>query len=53
MVESKGPKGLKKLRANSVDRVPRYDCDNCKCKRYSPCGCERKKVKDEPVKETV
>jgi hypothetical protein len=31
-------KGLTKLRKNS-DRAPKYHCDNCKCDRYSPCGC--------------
>lgn len=38
-------KGLKRLRNNPVklDRFPTYSCENCKCKRYSPCTCERKK----------
>ena len=32
-------KGLKKLRANREDKAPMYYCHNCRCKRYSPCGC--------------
>ena len=34
-------KGLKKLR-NSTDRIPKFQCDNCGCKRYSICGCKKK-----------
>lgn len=50
--------GLKKLRRNSTDRLPKYECENCKCKRYSPCGCERKaavpvEVPDAPVEGTI
>jgi len=35
------PKGLIKLRSVS-GKVPTYECDNCKCKRYSKCTCKRK-----------
>lgn len=31
--------GLIKLRKRS-GRTPTYHCENCGCKRYSPCGCE-------------
>ena len=31
--------GLRKLRKNQNQKTPQYDCSNCKCKRYSPCGC--------------
>ena len=37
-------KGLKKLRANA-DREAKFYCENCECKRYSPCGCKRKEKK--------
>lgn len=40
--KEKEVKGLKKLRANNKESEPRYDCSNCKCKRYSPCGCKKK-----------
>ena len=33
--------GLKKLRSKQ-GRTPEYSCSNCKCKRYSPCGCMKK-----------
>lgn len=36
--------GLKRLRANSHDKTPQYECGNCKCKRYSPCGCIKGKT---------
>ena len=34
-------KGLIKLRA-VTSREPTYECGNCKCKRYSKCGCKKK-----------
>jgi len=34
-------KGLKKLRARTGPE-PTFYCDNCKCKRYSPCGCTKR-----------
>ena len=37
-------KGLIKLRA-VTGREPTYDCGNCKCKRYSKCGCKKKEEK--------
>ena len=36
-------KSIKGLRSNKTDIEPKHDCPNCKCKRYSPCYCERKK----------
>lgn len=30
--------GLKKRRAKQ-GKVPTFDCPNCKCKRYTTCGC--------------
>jgi hypothetical protein len=33
--------GLKKLR-NTTDKAPKYECSNCKCKRYNPCRCMKK-----------
>ena len=32
-------KGLKSMRKNTNDRTPTVECSNCKCKRFSPCGC--------------
>ena len=37
-------KGLIKLRA-VTGKEPAYDCSNCKCKRYSKCGCKKKEAK--------
>ena len=37
-------KGLKALRRNN-DKTPKYKCDNCKCARYSPCGCIKSESK--------
>jgi hypothetical protein len=34
-------KGLIKLR-RVTGKMPTYDCDNCRCKRYSKCGCKKK-----------
>lgn len=31
--------GLRKLRKNQDDKKPKHGCDNCKCTRYSSCGC--------------
>jgi len=36
-------KGLKKLRKNQEDKFPKHECSNCKCKRFSACGCTKKK----------
>lgn len=33
-------KGLKALRAVS-DKKPSFVCENCKCVRYSKCGCKK------------
>jgi len=38
--------GLRKLRSGR-GRHPSYPCDNCKCKRYSPCTCKRKGKNEE------
>lgn len=36
-------KGLKRLRNGSLKgKFPTFTCDNCKCKRFSPCNCMRK-----------
>lgn len=43
MAKEKELKGLKKLRKNSHDVEPRHHCENCKCNRYSPCYCPKKK----------
>ena len=34
-------KGLKKLRHYTDRKGPQYECSNCGCKRYSPCGCQK------------
>lgn len=34
-------KGLKRLRSNNRDSTPQFECGNCGCKRYSPCGCSK------------
>lgn len=39
-------KGLKKLRAAS-GKEPTHHCGNCRCKRYSPCGCFKKAKKED------
>ena len=35
-------KGLKRMRAGATGPTPTYHCDNCKCNRYSQCGCQKK-----------
>jgi len=42
-------KGLVKLRAATSEGGPSYQCGNCGCKRYSPCGCKKsdKKLKEQ------
>lgn len=37
-------KGLIALR-RITGKVPTHDCDNCKCKRYSPCTCKKARKK--------
>lgn len=39
--ERTGDKGLKKMRA-ATGKAPQYECSNCKCKRYTPCGCQKR-----------
>jgi len=34
-------KGLKALRSSRA-RKPEHVCENCSCKRYSPCNCKVK-----------
>ena len=34
--------GLKKRRQNTTDKTPQHYCENCKCKRFSPCKCMKK-----------
>lgn len=46
--EERSPKskhnGIKSMRATgSAGKKPMHPCDNCKCSRYSPCHCQRKK----------
>ena len=41
--------GLKAFRANKSDKVPRFECGNCHCKRYSQCGCKKGSVKNDKV----
>lgn len=36
-------KGLKRMRKNNSDKKPKYNCENCECSRYSPCGCQKGK----------
>ena len=35
--------GLKMMRANRYASVPEHECENCRCKRYSPCCCIKAK----------
>lgn len=44
--KDKKPKivGLRAMRKQTA-RHPEYECSNCGCKRYSPCGCEHKRGK--------
>lgn len=42
--------GLKMMRADRYARTPEYVCENCKCKRYSPCGCTKSTKKKEKNK---
>lgn len=34
---------LRQLRKYRTNDIPQHYCDNCKCKRYLPCGCKRRK----------
>lgn len=38
--------GINSRRKNTYDRKPEHYCNNCKCHRYSPCGCQTKQVKE-------
>lgn len=40
-MKDKEQKGLKAFRRIKGDK-PTYDCENCHCKRYSPCTCKKK-----------
>jgi len=31
-----------RARGNTTKNKPTYECGNCKCKRYNPCGCAKK-----------
>ena len=31
--------GIHQMRGDRYARTPEFDCPNCKCKRYSACGC--------------
>lgn len=47
-------KGLKRMRAGWIGQPkPEYNCDNCKCKRYSECGCIHKKEEKHERSHTV
>lgn len=46
MANDKTVKGLKLLRKATSDK-PNHECSNCKCKRYSPCYCMKKEIKNE------
>lgn len=37
--------GLKSVRKIKGFK-PTFECSNCKCKRYSPCGCTKKGKKE-------
>jgi hypothetical protein len=43
-MDKKETKGLIRLRKKS-DKVPTYFCENCNCKRYSPCTCKKSEDK--------
>jgi hypothetical protein len=42
MDNKKETKGLIRLRKRTA-KSPEYFCDNCNCKRYSPCTCKKSK----------
>jgi len=44
METKKEYQGLKKSRIKPSSK-PVHHCSNCKCSRYSPCGCEKGKAK--------
>jgi len=39
--EQKGLTALRKV----TGKAPTFECGNCKCKRYSKCGCKKKENK--------
>lgn len=43
--QKKETRGLKNLRRTNIDSSPRWKCENCKCLRYSPCYCKKKRIK--------
>lgn len=45
MATEKKSLGLKALRSGRDSKGPQHQCDNCRCRRYSPCTCQRKKAK--------
>lgn len=40
-------KGIKSMRAGRTSGTPDFNCNNCGCKRYSPCGCIKATTKGE------
>ena len=36
-------KGLHAMRAGRTSGTPDFFCENCKCKRFSECGCIKSK----------
>jgi hypothetical protein len=38
--------GIAGFRKATSKLGPTHQCDNCKCKRYTPCTCSRKAKKD-------
>lgn len=43
--------GLKAMTLGSRRGGPTFVCENCKKKRYNPCGCQRKKKREEEPAE--
>lgn len=46
-VEKKEYKGLRKLRAQQLEKTPTFYCSNCKKTRFSTCTCAREGGKRE------
>jgi hypothetical protein len=42
--------GIHSLRADRHARQPEFYCENCKCKRYVPCGCKKASNREERSK---
>ena len=50
-MENRDRQGKQQRQVRKFRGTPTYKCDNCKCMRFNPCGCQKSAAKQKKADE--